>query len=68
MSWRNPLTGPAEPLMILGVEVTAALYVWGRQPAHARRPRAEDMGPAAVAYRGLLQRPCSHPDRPRHAA
>lgn len=29
MSWLNPLTWPAEPLVILGVEVTAALYVWG---------------------------------------
>jgi putative membrane protein len=29
MSWLNPLTWPMEPLVILGVEVTVALYVWG---------------------------------------
>src|SRR3984893_1001581 len=29
MSWLNPLTWLTEPLVILGVEVTAALYVWG---------------------------------------
>src|ERR1700737_5467011 len=32
-SWMNPLTWPIEPWVLLGVEVTAVLYLWG-----ARRP------------------------------
>ncbi|HET9849072.1 MAG TPA: cytochrome c oxidase assembly protein [Candidatus Dormibacteraeota bacterium] len=30
MSWLNPLTWPIEPWVLLGVEVTAILYIWGR--------------------------------------
>ena len=30
MSWLNPLTWPIEPWVLLGVEVTAILYLWGR--------------------------------------
>ena len=29
MSWLNPLTWPIEPWVLLGVEVTAILYLWG---------------------------------------
>ena len=28
-SWLNPLTLPMEPWVLLGVEVTAILYIWG---------------------------------------
>ena len=29
VSWLNPLTWPIEPWVLLGVEVTAILYLWG---------------------------------------
>lgn len=29
VSWLNPLTWPIEPWVLLGVEVTAVLYLWG---------------------------------------
>ena len=29
LSWLNPLTWPIEPWVLLGVEVTAILYIWG---------------------------------------
>src|ERR1700758_1124121 len=28
-SWLNPMTWPIEPWVLLGVEVTAILYIWG---------------------------------------
>src|SRR5207248_11792188 len=31
VSWLNPLTWPIEPWVLLGVEVTAILYLWGSQ-------------------------------------
>jgi putative membrane protein len=31
VSWLNPLTWPIEPWVLLGVEVTAILYLWGGQ-------------------------------------
>jgi cytochrome c oxidase assembly factor CtaG len=39
VSWLNPLTWPIEPWVILGVEVTAILYLWGgrkKLPSPAR--------------------------------
>jgi putative membrane protein len=39
MSWLNPLSWPLEPWVILGVEVTAGLYVWGgSRRVHVVRP------------------------------
>jgi putative membrane protein len=36
VSWLNPLTWPIEPWVLLGVEVTAILYLWGgHRRAHA---------------------------------
>ena len=35
MTWLNPLTWPIEPWVLLGVELTAILYLWG---AHKRVP------------------------------
>ena len=29
VSWLNPLTWPIEPLLLLGIEVTVMLYLWG---------------------------------------
>ena len=36
-NWLNPLTWPVEPLVLLGVELAALLYLWGGQRrVHAR--------------------------------
>lgn len=32
VAWLNPLTWPIEPWVLLGVEITAILYLWGRRP------------------------------------
>jgi putative membrane protein len=47
MSWLNPLTWPIEPWVLLGVEVTAILYLWGG------RPRAFSHWRAAAFWIGL---------------
>ena len=41
VSWLNPLTWPVEPWVLLGIEVTAILYLWGsRIPSQTRRENA----------------------------
>src|SRR5579864_3215157 len=37
VSWLNPLTWPIEPWVLLGVEITAMLYLWGRS-SHTPSP------------------------------
>src|SRR5438105_15072959 len=32
VTWLNPLTWPIEPWVLLGVELTAILYLWGSRP------------------------------------
>jgi putative membrane protein len=38
VSWLNPLTWPIEPWVLLGVEVTAILYLWGSHRGVALLP------------------------------
>ena len=57
MSWLNPLTWPTEPLVIVGVEITAGLYIWGgSRRAHLGR-RSKRWGPpqwrATAFFSGL---------------
>ncbi|HVS07207.1 MAG TPA: cytochrome c oxidase assembly protein [Candidatus Dormibacteraeota bacterium] len=47
MSWLNPLTWPIEPWVLLGVEVTAILYLWG---GHRRIHLASSNRWRAVAF------------------
>jgi putative membrane protein len=47
VSWRNPLTWPIEPWVLLGVELTAILYLWG---AHRRIHLASSNRWRAVAF------------------
>src|ERR1700732_5015416 len=50
VSWLNPLTWPIEPWVLLGVEVTAILYLWGaRSPSKDPRSRWR----AAAFWSGL---------------
>src|SRR6267378_3483089 len=52
VSWLNPLTWPIEPWVLLGVEVTAILYLWGGQrrvaPPFRRRAVAFWSGLATI--------------------
>jgi putative membrane protein len=44
-SWMNPLTWPIEPWVLLGVEVTAILYLWGaRTPSKGPSPSGGGQG------------------------
>jgi putative membrane protein len=57
MSWLNPLTWPFEPWVILGVEVTAGLYIWGggRRAHVVRTPNSwgSSQWRATAFYSGL---------------
>src|SRR6202022_2690276 len=46
VSWLNPLSWPIEPWVLLGVELTAILYLWGA-PRHNHRdiPSPSGRGP-----------------------
>jgi putative membrane protein len=47
VSWLNPLTWPIEPWVLLGVEVTAILYLWG---AHRRVHATSSSRTRALAF------------------
>jgi len=52
-SWMNPLTWPIEPWVLLGVEVTAILYLWGSRVPSPARGGGSGWGPSrwrAVAF------------------
>src|ERR1700730_12281467 len=51
VSWLNPLTCPIEPWLLLGVELTAILYLWG---AHRRIHLASSNRWRAVAFWSAL--------------
>jgi cytochrome c oxidase assembly factor CtaG len=51
VSWLNPLTWPIEPWVLLGVELTAILYLWG---AHAGRVPSVAARWRAVAFWSAL--------------
>src|SRR3984893_75261 len=57
MSWLNPLTWPTEPLVIVGVEFIAALYLWGgSRRAHLARggqTRGDAQWRATAFFSGL---------------
>ena len=40
MAWLNPLTWPLEPRVLLGIEVTGILYLWGGQRRVGKFPPA----------------------------
>ena len=40
MAWLNPLTWPLEPWVLLGIEVTGILYLWGGQRRVGKFPPA----------------------------
>ena len=49
-SWLNPLSWPIEPWVLLGVEITAILWIWGGQHAqrHPRTPLQAGSGRGAM--------------------
>lgn len=49
-SWLNPLTWPIEPWVLLGVEVTAILYLWGARREGGGRRHSNAARWRAVAF------------------
>jgi cytochrome c oxidase assembly factor CtaG len=52
VSWLNPLTWPIEPWVLLGIEITAILYLWGSRRKLPSLTRAHFPSPARDGGQG----------------